>query len=309
MNLLVTGAGGLIGSSMCERARERGWRVVRLRRTAGPGGSGGPDRGEPVWDVRTGRVDLASAGPIDAVVHLAGETIMQRWTVAARRRIRQSRVDGTAALVAALSERTPPPRVLVSASAIGFYGDRGDAWVDEQSERGTGFLADVCQEWEAAAQPLSRVARVVSLRLGVVLSHRGGALAKMLPAFRWGVGGRIGSGRQYLSWILLDDVLRIIERVIDDASLWGPINVVAPGAVTNAEFTRVLGRRLKRPTFMSVPGWAVRLALGQMGREVLLGGVRVRPVRLLDAGFQFSGADLERALEKEIGGRNDETKR
>jgi uncharacterized protein len=291
MNILVTGASGLIGTALLSRLRREGHQVVPLRRAAASEDSG------PVWSPENGQVRLDGLSPLDAVVHLAGENIAQRWTPASKARIRASRVDATRLLSQALARLPQPPRVLVCASATGFYGDRGDEVLNEESNPGAGFLAEVCQAWETAAAPArDRGVRVVHLRLGMVLARQGGALARMLPVFRFGLGGRLGSGRQWWSWAALEDVLRVVERALLDERLSGVFNTVAPGTVTNADFTAALARALYRPAFLAVPAWALQTIFGEMGREVLLASARVQPARLLDAGFVFLHHDLDAAL-------------
>lgn len=293
MNVLVSGASGLVGSALVPRLVAGGHRVIELRRS-----SAGAAVAQATWDVAAGRIDLSQASPLDAVVHLAGESIAQRWTPAAQARIRDSRVRGTRLLCEALAALPQPPRVFVSASATGFYGDRGDETLDEQSAPGTGFLADVCRDWEAAAEPAQeRGLRVVHLRFGVVLAPKGGALAKMLPAFRLGLGGPVGTGRQWWSWIALDDLVGAISQALTDDKLRGPVNAVSPHSVTNREFARTLGRVLGRPSFMPLPVFAVKKLLGEMGREALLASARVRPAKLLESGFQFQFPELRAALE------------
>lgn len=297
MKVLLTGASGLVGSALQPALLAAGHEVLPLRRRAstGPGAA---------WDPEAGRIDLDGAGSIDGVVHLAGETVAQRWTASARRRIRDSRVAGTRLLCEALARRVERPRVLVCASATGYYGDTGDAWVEEGSPAGTGFLAEVTRDWEAAAEAARAAGiRVVHVRLGIVLSRRGGALAKMLPAFRLGVGGPVGSGRQWWSWIGLDDAVRVFVNALEQDTWRGAINAVAPAPVTSREFARVLGRVLHRPAFLPVPAFAVRIAFGQMGREALLAGARVRPAGLLRHGFAFAHADLESALRAALASR------
>jgi uncharacterized protein (TIGR01777 family) len=289
VNILITGASGLIGNALVSRLSESGHRVARLRRAANDSG--------PTWDPEARQIRLEPAGPLDAAVHLAGETIAQRWTTAAKKRIRASRVDGTRLLSEALAAMRPPPGVLVCASATGFYGDRGDAILDENSRPGTGFLADLCQEWEAAAAlARQRGIRVVHLRLGIVLARQGGALAKMLPVFRLGLGGRLGNGKQYWSWIDFEDLLRIVELALADGRLSGALNAVAPGTTTNASFTAALARALHRPAFAIMPTFVVRALFGQMGREALLASARVQPTCLLESGFRFRYGELATAL-------------
>lgn len=291
MNILLTGATGLIGTALTLRLKEGGHHVMPLRRRPGNGSSA------PSWDPPHGPVRLDPAVSFDAVIHLAGENIACRWTADAKARIRASRVDATRLLCEALARAPRLPRVMVAASATGFYGDRGDEILDERSAPGTGFLAEVCRAWEAATMPLRQQGvRVVHLRLGMVLARHGGALARMLPAFRAGLGGRLGSGRQYWSWVALEDVLRIVELALQEDSLSGGVNTVAPEAATNASFTAALAWALRRPAFLAVPAFVVRALFGEMGREVLLASSRVRPERLLKAGVRFQFSDLDAAL-------------
>lgn len=289
MRLLVTGAGGLVGTALAERAGA-GHELVRLVRAtpAGPG--------EYRWDPLAGAVDPAALEGVEGIVHLAGETVAGRWTRSKKRRIRDSRVLGTQALAAAAAAADPRPRVMVCASAIGFYGDRGDERLTEDSPPGAGFLAGVVKEWEAAAEPARAAGiRVVHLRFGIVQSAKGGALRTQLPLFRFGLGGRVGSGRQYVSWVAIDDVVRAIEHALVAERLAGPANVTAPGAVTQAEYARTLARVLRRPALLPAPAPAVRLVLGEFAGEVLH-GQRVLPERLRAAGFEFRHPELEGAL-------------
>ena len=296
MTILVTGASGFIGSALVARLERSGQRVVALRRTSADSTCG------PTWNPQTGLICLKSAGAIDAVVHLAGENIAQRWTPAAKARIRVSRVDATRQLCEALARLPQPPRVLVCASATGYYGDRSDEVLVEDSSPGNGFLAEVCRAWEAAAEPARLCGiRVVHLRLGIVLARSGGALAKMLPAFRLGLGGPLGSGRQFWSWICLQDLLSVIDLALGEQSLCGAVNAVSPGAVTNKQFTRALAQAVRRPGLLRVPAIAVKLLFGEMGREALLGSTHVRPARLLENGFAFRFPELETALNHTLG--------
>lgn len=299
MRVLLSGSSGLIGRALAGDLAADGHGVVRLAR---PGAAAPTASGAVAWDPAAGHLDraaLEAAGPYDAVVHLAGAGIGdRRWNDARRREIRSSRVTATTLLAEALAGLDPRPAVLVSASAVGYYGDRGDEAVGEDSPAGTGFLAEVCVAWEAATAPAAAVGiRVVTLRTGVVLTGGGGALAKLLPLFRLGLGGRLGSGRQYLSWITLDDEVAVIRRAVDDTSLAGPLNATAPTPVTNAEFTHALGRALRRPAVLWVPRPVLEVALGaDMTREMLLGGQRVLPRALLAAGHRFGHPELEGAL-------------
>jgi uncharacterized protein (TIGR01777 family) len=264
----VSGAGGLVGRALVARLVAEGRRIRRLVRRD----SSTAD--EILWDPVGGTIEAHKLERIDAVVHLAGENIAgARWTEKQRRRIRESRVRGTRLIAETLARLERPPRVLVSASAIGFYGDRGHEPLDETSPPGSGFLAEVCQEWEAAAAPAAEAGlRLVLPRIGIVLSREGGALVKMLPVFRLGLGGRVGDGRQYMSWITLDDLVAAIDHALLDPELQGPVNVVAPAPATNAELTRALGAVLGRPTLVPVPAPAIGLLMGEMGRELLLAG-------------------------------------
>jgi hypothetical protein len=251
------------------------------------------------WDPAAGTIDADGLSGVDAVVHLAGEPIGRRWTGKRRREIESSRRQGTTLLAEALASLDPRPRVLVSASAIGCYGSRADEILTEQSTLGDDFLADVCATWEAATQPARDAGiRVVTARMGVVLEA---LLPRLLLPFRLGLGGRLGSGRQWLSWVALDDVLGAVALALADDRLAGPVNVVAPNSVTNSEFTRTLGRVLHRPAPMRVPAAAVKLALGEMGPATVLASQRVVPERLLDTGFRFAYPELEPALRHVLG--------
>jgi uncharacterized protein (TIGR01777 family) len=292
MNLLITGSSGLIGQALIPSLKSGGQSVVSLVRFK-------PQPGAPLvyWNPAGGEVDRSRLERFDAVVHLAGESVSGRWTPAKKQAIRQSRVQGTRLLCEALATLSQGPRVLVAASASGYYGDRGDEVLREDSSAGTSFLSQVCQEWEAATKPaVERGIRVVNLRTGFVLSRAGGGLAKMLPAFTMGVGGKIGSGKQYMSWIDIDDLVQIILFAATTETLSGPANAAAPNPARNLEFTKTLGRVLGRPTVIPMPAFAVRLAFGEMGEELLLASTRMEPARLLSAGYQFRFPLLEGAL-------------
>jgi hypothetical protein len=260
------------------------------------------ERGEIQWDPNAGRLDPESLAGVDAFVHLSGENVaVLRWTNAAKNRIRDSRVNSTHLLADAISRMRPLPRVLVVASAVGCYGNRGDELLTEDSPPGSGFLAGVCREWEAAAEPARAAGvRVVNVRIGIVLSSAGGALAKMLTPFRLGLGGVIGSGRQWMSWIALSDLVRAFEFTLNSSGLEGPVNAVSPQPVTNREFTKTLGAAVHRPTVMPIPASMLHLALGEMADETLLASTRVIPERLTAAGFAFEYPRLEDALRREM---------
>jgi len=296
MKILITGSSGLVGRALVPRLRDHGHEVLRLVRREARADD------ERSWDPARGEID-ESALAVDAVIHLAGESIAEgRWNEAKKARIRDSRVDGTRLLSEAIARAATPPPIFVSASAVGFYGEGGDRVVDEQSAAGTGFLSEVCQAWEAATEVVDRArTRVVTVRIGVILSPDGGALAKMLTPFRLGVAGRIGSGRQWMSWISLTDVVSTLLQAIEDDALSGPVNAVAPHPVTNLEFTRTLGRVLSRPTVMPMPAFAARMAFGQMADELLLSSLRVRPTALMRSDFTFRHPDLETALRELLG--------
>lgn len=296
MIVAVTGAGGLVGSALVSSLRASGHRVIPLVRRA-------PRAGEDAlrWDPSSGSITPA-APALDAVIHLAGESIMGlRWTAAKKQRIRESRTTATRLLVHTLVRLPKPPAVLISASAIGYYGTRGDEVLTEDSRPGTGFLADVARDWEAAsAAAIAHGVRVVNPRIGVVLSTRGGALAKMLTPFRLGVGGVVGDGTQWMSWIALEDVVGAIQHALATEALRGPVNAVAPGPVTNADFTRTLGRVLRRPALVPLPAFAARLAMGEMADALLLASQRVVPARLQASGYTFRRPSLEDALRSEL---------
>lgn len=294
MIVVISGSTGLVGTALVSALEGQGDLVRRLVRGEVRDGDH-----EIHWDIDAGQIDASELNGVDAVVHLAGENIAGgRWTENFKRRILESRVRGTTLLATTLAGLEMKPSVLVSGSATGYYGNRGDEVVDETSESGSGFLAEVCRQWEAATEPAREAGiRVVNLRTGPVLSKKGGALAKMLLPFRLGLGGVIGSGRQYFSWIELDDLVSAIVFVLQNESISGPVNAVAPGAVTNYEFTKTLGRALGRPTIFPMPAFAARLAFGEMADEMLLGGAHVEPRGLSQSDFEFSYPKLESALE------------
>jgi len=293
MNVLISGASGLVGSELVTFLTQKGHYIRKLVRNEAK-----PDANEIKWDPESSEIEQTALEGLDAVVHLAGENIAGgRWTSERKALIRDSRVQGTRLLSETLAKLKAPPKVLVSASAIGFYGDRGDDVLDEESESGSGFLAEVCQEWEEACAAAGNASiRVVNLRTGVVLSAAGGALAKMLLPFKMGVGGVVGSGSQYMSWIAIDDLVGAIHHALVTESLNGPVNVVAPNPATNREFTKTLGRVLKRPTIFPMPAFAARLAFGEMADELLLASTRVEPAKLNSSDFQFQLTQLEGAL-------------
>jgi uncharacterized protein (TIGR01777 family) len=259
-----------------------------------------------VWDPDAGRLDPATIEGFDAVVHLAGENVAsRRWTAEQKKRIFESRVKSTQLLAGTLAQLSHPPRSLICASAIGYYGDRGDELLTEDSSSGSDFPSSMCRKWEEAAELAAKSGhRVLKLRIGVVLSAAGGALAVMLPPFRAGLGGALGSGRQYMSWIAIDDVTGVIQHVLSNESLSGPLNTVAPQPVTNREFTKTLGRVLGQPAFLTVPSFVLRLAVGEMAEALLLASQRVLPARLQSFGYTFRYPQLEGALRHLLGQTN-----
>lgn len=298
MRVAVSGVTGLIGSGLRRALEARGDVVIPLRR---PSSSvKGPAVG---WDPLARTIDAAALEGVDAVVHLAGEPIVGGlWTKRRKHRIRESRVGGTRLIAEGVADLADRPRVMVSSSAIGFYGNRGGDLLSEESQPGVGFLAETCVEWEAATEPARRAGiRVVLARTGLVLSGQGGVLATMLPAFQCGLGAVLGSGQQYMSWITLEDEVEALLYAVDHDSISGPMNVVAPAPVSNRIFTRTLGRILRRPTIFSVPAFVLQTALGEMADELLLSGQRVLPARLREAGFQFRNPELEPALRTVLG--------
>lgn len=301
LNIVMTGASGLIGSALRPVLQADGHILIplpRVSKRAGPPAA-------RAWDPEKGAFPSAALEGADAAIHLAGESIAAwRWTAAKKERIRNSRVAGTRQLCEALARLPRPPRVLVAASAIGYYGNRGDEILDEGSAPGSGFFPDLCRDWEAATRPAAEAGiRVVNLRFGVVLSRAGGALPRMLPPFRLGLGGPLGDGRQFMSWIALDDAVGAIRHALRDETLRGPVNAVSPQPVTNREFARALGGILHRPTFFRVPAFVLKGALGEMAGPLLLASARVAPRKLEAAGYTFRFRDLDAALRQALGRR------
>ena len=291
MKILIGGSHGLVGTALIKSLETMGHEVFRLVRYAPH------SKTEVEWSPDRYSIALARIEGFDAVVNLAGESIAERWTDEKKRRIRESRVKGAKLLGDALANLTVRPKTFICASAIGYYGNRGDEILTESSAPGDDFLADVCQKWEeATALATEKGIRVVNTRFGVILDTEGGALKKMLPPFRMGVGGKIGSGKQWMSWIALDDVVGGIQFALANDSIKGPVNFVAPNPVTNAEFTKTLGQALSRPTLFPMPGFAVKLLFGEMGEALLLGSERVAPKRLTAEGYEFRFSQLEPAL-------------
>ena len=297
MRVAITGASGLIGSALVPALRARGDDVVRLVRRA----PSAPD--EVRWDPQAGTVDLAALAGIDGVVHLAGAGVGdKRWTDAYKAEIRDSRVQGTTTIAKAMAALDPRPRVLVCGSAIGYYGDTGDRKVTEESPQGTGFLADVVADWEASAEPAVQAGiRVAYARTGLVVSSRGGAWKRLMPIFKLGLGGKVGSGRQYWSFISLRDEVAALMALLDDDRYRGPVNLTAPDPVTNAEVTAAMGRVLGRPTVLPVPAFALKVALGEFSEDVL-GSQRVLPTVLERDGFTWSDASIDSAIRQAADG-------
>ncbi len=295
MRIAITGAGGMIGSALRVRLTGDGHEVIRVGRY---NGAHPPD---VRWSIPHAQLNPIPLEDLDAVVHLAGEPIVGKWTHAKKRAIRDSRVEGTHLLAATLAGLCRKPKVLISASAIGYYGDRGDAVMDESSAIGEGFLPEVSRDWEAAALPATKAGiRVVQPRLGVVLAKSGGALKKMLPIFKLGLGGPFGSGAHWMSWIGLDDTVGAILHLIHNESVAGPVNLVAPQPVTNRAFTRTLASVLHRPAVFPAPRFAVRMAFGELADEALFASQRVEPGVLKQSGYTFAHPTLESALRSEL---------
>lgn len=293
MKILMTGSTGFVGSALFSYLESKQHELASLVRRPTT-----QNRSEFFWDPENGILDSNKIEGFDAIIHLAGENIMGRWTGQKKERIKKSRILGTRLLSDALLRFKKPPSVLICASAIGFYGNRGNEVLTEDSLKGEGFLSDVCAEWEEEAHKISsKSTRVVILRMGMVLSSKGGALRQILPIFKLGLGGTLGGGEQIMSWIAIDDLLHIVDASLQLDSLKGPVNAVAPHPVTNKEFTQSLASVLHRPAFFSVPKPVISLLFGQMGKEVLLGSAEVCPKKLLNAGFKFTFPRILEALE------------
>jgi len=296
MKVLLSGSSGLLGSALLERFESERVEVVRLARPHSRKSEG------VSWDPVSGEIEKNRLEGFDAVVHLAGENIAGRWTEAKKNRIRNSRVEGTRLLAGALAGLARPPKALICASAIGYYGDRGAEILREDSAAGKSFLGRVCQEWEQAAMPAAgKGIRVVWLRFGVILSPNGGALKEMLPPFRMGLGGVIGDGGQFMSWLAIDDAVGIVMHALNAPDLRGPVNAVAPNPVTNREFTKALGRALGRPTTLPLPKPIVRLIFGEMAEATILASARVEPAILNASGYKFRFPEVESALRHLLG--------
>jgi uncharacterized protein (TIGR01777 family) len=294
--ILVSGVSGPIGAALLPSLKSREYEITRLVRGKVTGAN--QISWEPGKPIAPGDVS-----GFDAVIHLAGESIVGRWTNDKKNRIRESRVAGTTALAQALSQARFKPQVFACSSAIGYYGDRGNEILNERSAPGAGFLPDVCREWEAATKAAAQAGiRTVQMRTGVVLSPKGGALGKMLTPFKLGVGGKMGDGKQWMSWIDVQDMVGAIHHILKSDLLQGPVNMVAPKPVTNAEFTTTLASVLARPAILPVPAFAVKLAFGEMGETVLLGSQRVEPAQLVMSGYPFHFSNLRGSLENNLAG-------
>ncbi len=293
MKILVTGSSGLIGSAVVRQLTGAGHFIVRLVRK-----NPNRERGDIAWDPVSGRIERNKLEGLDAVVHLAGENLFTLWTRAKKDRMYSSRVTATEFLCETLAGLQHRPKILLSTSAVGYYGNRGDTWLQETSAPGAGYLAELCQDWERATHLATRSGiRVVNMRFGIVLSPAGGALKQMIPVFKTGLGGTLGRGRHYQSWIAIDDLVQAVQHALATESLSGPVNVTAPDPVTNREFTHTLARVLRRPAFLPVPAFLLYALPGDMGQEMFLTSQRVAPEKLVHSGFKFQYPNLAQALE------------
>ncbi|MEN8136139.1 MAG: TIGR01777 family oxidoreductase [Thermodesulfobacteriota bacterium] len=290
MQILISGASGLIGKEIANSLAEQGHQIVSLQRKSAAT--------TPYWDIENEIIELGANQKIDVVINLAGESIADgRWNQQKKAKIKNSRVKGTKLLAEYFSRANYQPKVFISASAIGFYGDRGDEKLSEESRKGTGFLSDVCYQWEGATTKAAQSGiRVANIRSGIVLSLKGGALKKMLPPFKMGLGGIIGTGKQYISWVTINDVVGIINHIIKNEALKGPINLVSPNPVTNHDFTKTLGKLLNRPTCFPLPAAMAKILLGEMAQELLLASTKVIPGKLQESGYIFKYATLQDAF-------------
>jgi uncharacterized protein (TIGR01777 family) len=297
MKILVSGSHGLVGKALTISLVNSGHDIVSLVRQSA-------NDSEIEWHPNHGKINLQQLEGFDVIVNLAGESIASgRWTEEKKKKIRESRVKGTELLSSALARLSLPPSTLINASAIGFYGSRGDELLTEKSAPGEGFLPEVCIEWEkATGQAEAKGIKTIHTRFGIILDEKGGALERMLTPFRMGVGGKVGNGKQWMSWIALDDVINALRFLIDEPGSGGPVNFTAPNPVTNADFTEALGNVLSRPTLFSVPAFAARLAFGEMADELLLSSAKVEPERLKESGYQFKHPELSSALKAILSG-------
>jgi len=299
MRILVSGSSGFLGTAIVSSLIEQKHQVVRIVRPGTIAKNAGADRAEEVtWDPLAGKFSAGAADGADALIHLAGASIADgRWSASRKNIIRTSRIDATRHLIGALSKLQSPPRIIVAASAVGYYGNRGDETLTEQSAPGNDFLAETCREWEAeTARGTEFGARVVSLRFGIILAAHGGALPKMAMPFKLGAGGRLGDGRQWMSWVTLAEVVNIVQFALANTQLAGPVNAITPHPVRNSEFTAVLAKTLHRPAIFPAPAFSLRLALGEMADGLLLASQRVIPTKLTNASYRFQQADLAGAL-------------
>ncbi len=294
MKILVSGASGFIGKAIADSLSQKGYKVVSLHRNT--------TQKTPYWDIENKAIELGDDQQIDVVIHLAGENIAQgRWSKKKKERILKSRVDGTRLICDFFSKAKYQPQNIISGSAIGFYGNRGNEELNEESARGTGFLPEVCSQWEEATEAASKSGiRVANMRFGMVLSSQGGAFAKMLFPFKIGLGGIIGNGKQYMSWITMNDAVEIIDQIIKNEALCGPINIVSPNPVTNSYFTKMLGKTLHRPAILPFPAFLAKIIFGEMAKELLLASAKVIPAKLQKLGYVFQYPTLETALKKII---------